>query len=305
MNVDVFLDSLSVGLSCFGVLFSLSILFFIFIRIRPLKSNVPLILTCNTYVTSLTSSIIIFRSNCQTLYRMFHPIDSLGYLNCQISGYFIYIAFGNVIYSLVLHAFYRLARIVFYQKKSLYSQKLFSIAIIIQWILIFLINLPFLLLDYLDYIPTESRCQVSYANFRASLLVLIIEYSIPSNILFTIYFQIIRYIRRTNNRMRNRHDLVILKQLIVIFVITQCLSAPLLILWFVYIGTNTSSPLIYQLQTLSVAFSQSFIPIILAIYTPQIREKFQWNRRRRTHPMIREAFHRNEPPLRTIPHERF
>jgi hypothetical protein len=299
MEFELFINGLNVVFVSCGFLVSLMILSLICTRIRPLRTNIPLILTCNTYLVSLISSLIFLKECAQTIYGILHSPISFDSPYCHIDGYFIYISFGNVFYSLTLQAIFRLLRIVYYQKRSLRSLRIFTIAIVIQWILVLLINLPFIFLHDFEYIPSEYRCQISYTNLRASIMVLLIEYVIPSNIMFSIYIYIIRYIRRTNRGMANRQqqtirrDMIVIKQTLILFTILQIFSTPLVVLWLLYAIVNYLTPLSYQLQSMTVAFSQVSIPIVLAFSTPQIREQFK-RRRGRVHPLVRERIQANQ-----------
>ena len=294
MNFSLLINCLSLSFSLIEAILSLMFLLLICIRIRPLKSNVPLILTCNTYITSLISSLLVFKVCCQSIYGVLNPSISYDVLSCQIDGYLIYAAIGNVFYSFVLQAIFRLFRIVFYRKKTLHSLRVFSIGIVIQWTFIFLINLIFLLLNDIEYIASVYHCQVSYTNLRGSFMILFIEYMIPANIMYTIYFYIIRYIRRINNRMNIRRDMVVFKQVLILFISVQILFLPVGVFWILSTTNDYLRELSYQLQELTMAFSQVFLPIILAFSTPHIREIFQWRRRIRVHPIVREGFVQNE-----------
>ncbi len=171
----------------------------------------------------------------------------------------------------------------FIEKKTLHSLRVFSIGIVIQWTFTFLSSLIFLLLNDIEYIPSGYSCQVSYTNFRGSFMTLFIEYIIPSNIMYTIYFYIIRYIRR----MTIRCDMVVFKQVLILFISVQTLSLPVGVFWILSTATDYLRDLSYQLQGLTMAITQVFLPIILAFSTPQIREIFQWRRRAQIHPIVR------------------
>lgn len=279
MNFSLFIDSLGLSFVCIGILLCLIFLWLIFFRIRPLKSNVSLLLTCNTYITSLTSSIVPFKTTLQTTLGILNDPIALEGWTCQINGYLIYVAVPNVFYSYILHAIFRLFRIVFYRRESLYSVRVFSILIFLQWLVVCLINIPFVLLHDMQFIASEYRCQIPSTNLRACVMVLFLGYLIPANVMLAIYLYIIRYIRRTNNRRMHRHDMMIFRKTLIIFTTVQLLSVPLSVLWLLYIIANYLTPLSYQLQAVTVAFSQSFIPSALAYSTPQIREKFRrWQR---------------------------
>lgn len=84
--------------------------------------------------------------------------------------------------------------------------------------------------------------------------------------------------------------MIIFKQIIILLVIVQFLSVPLVILWILYEVVGLTTPLNCQIQGVSVTLSQCLIPISLAFFTPQIRDKFKRNQRQaRIHPVTRQA----------------
>lgn len=284
MNVPLFISSLCLTLVCIGIIFCAIFLSLILFYIRPLKSNIPLILTCNTYLTSLTSSVIILRTVIETMMGILnYPIFYEGWI-CQINGYLIYVAIGNVFYSYVLQAIFRLFRVVFYRQRFLYTTRVFSVLILLQWLIVILVNLP--LLHDMEFISSEYRCQLSIINVLGCLKAVFIDYLIPGNLMLTIYLYIIRHIRQGNHRLMHRHDIVVLKKTLIIFITIQLLSIPLVVLWLLYIINGYLTPLSYQIQAIVVAVSQSIIPIVLAYSTTQIREVLKRQQRHRIRPFV-------------------
>ena len=286
MVSQLLINLLCLAFAFIGFVLSGLSLVFIAVRVRPLTCNIPLILSGNTYAISFVSSCITLIASCQTIYAIFTPDASMDTYFCRLFAYCAYASIGSVFYSFILQALFRLLRIVFYVKSTFRSLRRFSVGIVVQWLIVGLLNLPFLLLGDFQYVSSEFRCQISYTNFRASLLAWIIEYLIPTNIIFVIYFCIIRYIRRTNRGVRHRRDVIVMKQMLGLLVIVQFLSVPLSILWALYLTTNYLTPLSYQIQGLTVAFSQAFTPIALAFCTAEIREKLMtWKLPNRVQPI--------------------
>lgn len=289
VNFPLMINSFGLLLSCFGLICSIGILLLICISIRPLKTNVPLILTCNTYVNAIVSSFIIVKGSSITVNAIVQNLTTVESSYCYFYGYLVTFALGSVFYSLILQAIFRLCRVVFARYRILQSVKIFLIAIILQWIVVFLVNLPFILFNDFEYISSEYRCQVPYTNARGSVMLLLVEYTVPSQIIFTIYLLIIRFIRRANIGMiqrhqAHRHDLLVLKQIFLILIVVQLLATPLVILWILYLTMNYLTSFSYQLQALNVCFSQLFVPIVLIFTTGQLREKI-FGQHRRIHPI--------------------
>ncbi len=298
MELYILINILSLIFSCLALVISIISVIFICIRIRPLKSNIPFILLCNTYLTEITSSIMVIESCCRTIFAILNPSISFEGVYCQIRAYFLYVFVGNIMYSFVVQAFSQLFRVVFYHKRALRTLRVFTIAIIFQWIFVSFINLIFFPLHDFVYVPSEYRCLVTFDNRRGSLMVFLFTYIIPANLLFIIYFFIIRHVRQTNHAMQNRQlgrkrDLMVLKRIVAFFIGLQALSIPLAVLWLVYIITDNLVSSVYQLQSLNTAFSQFFMTIVITFGTPQMQEKLKW-RRRQVHPVLRVRIQKNE-----------
>ena len=198
MNVSLFLNACFLALVSLSFFISLLVLIIILIRLRLPRSNVSLLLTCNTYVT-----ITIF---CCTLLDIgLHSLNgylnlSLSYANrwCRIRSYFSHVFFCSFYYSFVVQAVFRLFRVIFYRKKSLHSPSVFIVAIALQWILSFLVLIPNFLFDDFQYQPLEYSCWISFRNIRGLLLATLIIYAIPLVvIIFSIYAFLLEYLRRS------------------------------------------------------------------------------------------------------------
>ena len=267
-------------------------------RIRPLRSNIPLVLTCHTYLSEIILFLIMIDTCSGTIFGVVNPSISFKGSFCQIRAYFQYICVGNVIYSFVIQAFFRLFRVVLHHRRAFRTLRIFIIAIVIQWIFVCFIYLLFFPLNDFKYVPSEYRCLILFTNYRGSVMVFLFTYIIPTSVWFTIYFFIIRHVRQINLTMQNRQlarkrDLVVLKRIMLLFIVLQLFSMPLAVMWLIYIVSGYLIPCVYQLQGLTVAFSQFFITILIAFETPPIQEKFRW-RRRQVQPIVRVRIEQNK-----------
>ncbi len=89
-------------------LISLITLILIFIRIRQLTSNVPILLTCNTYITLIGSSFMTLLVMAYGMYGNLHPSMSLDDYYCQIRSYINDVFICAFYYSCALQAIFRL-----------------------------------------------------------------------------------------------------------------------------------------------------------------------------------------------------
>lgn len=292
MDSYILINILSLIFSCLGLIFAVIFLTILCTRIRPLNTNISLVLICNTYLTEITSSIMEIDSCSRTIAAILNPSISDQGVYCRIRAYFLYVFISNVIYSFVVQAFFQLFRVVFYRKRELRTCQAFIIAIIIQWIFVCSIYLVFFPLNDFVYVSSEYRCLISYSNYRGSIMIFLFAYLIPTNLLFTIYFFILRYLRQTNQAMENhqfsrKRDLTVLKRIMLFLIVLQLFSIPLAVIWLIYIITGYLVSLVYQLQGLTTSISQVFMTIFITFGTPQMQEILKWRRRQQVHPIVR------------------
>ncbi|CAF0942963.1 unnamed protein product [Adineta steineri] len=285
MNTALILSGIGVCLYSITLAICITMLILICIRIRALKSNVSILLTCNTYFNSLLVSSIMLLMYSYTLRGNLDSRLSFGGQWCEIRTYLTHVCFCSLYYSFVLQAIFRLFRIIFYKYKILQSFGVFLIAIMIQWILSFLCILPNLLLNDFQYLPTEYNCWIAFENIRGLILVLITIFNNPLSIIFTIYTQIIRYTRRPTQiqqrrKNSNKRDLIILKRIVILVFIVVGIGLPTAGIVLTYMITKYVVPFAYHIQGLSISLGVLVESISLIFITPQIQDIFRWNQAR-------------------------
>ena len=255
----------------------------IFLRIRPLASNVPIILICNTYVTLIGSNFIAFLVVAYRMYENFQPSISFNDYYCQLRAYIIYVFTCAFYYSCALQAIFRLFRVVFAKYRALQSSRIFAIAILIQWILSIFYILVYLLLGDFEYHPDISSCWFSLKNIRVTSTGAVFMYGGPLTIMVTIYAFIIRHVRRTAQTQQvrqnaNKRDLLVVERIIILVSIGMGIGIPSIFVWIIYMITNYLTPFAYHIEVLSLAIGLAFESIALGFTTPQVRELFRKNR---------------------------
>jgi hypothetical protein len=238
--------------------------------------NMSLISISNTYLTEITSSIIAIYICSQTIAAILYSYTPNQGIPCQIQAYFLYALVSNVMYSFVVQGFFQLFRVIFYQKRIFQTFRAHIIAIIIQWIFVCSIFLIFFPLNDYIYESSEYRCLIAFTNYRGSIMIFAFAFVIPTNLLFTIYFFILRYLHRTHRAMQNRQfsrkrDIAVLKRIMIFLIVLQLFYTPLAVIWLMYIITGNLVSLIYQLQSITASASQVFMTILITFGTPRMR----------------------------------
>ncbi len=304
MNIQLILASLGVCLYSISFLICITMIILIFTRIRPSKSHVSILLTCNTYLNALLLSSIML---------LMYFYNLLGNLNssivfdgrwCVIRTYLTHVCFCAFYHSFALQAIFRLFRVVFYKRRFLQSYGIFISSIILQWILSFLFILPNLLLNDFQYLPHEFNCWIAFQNIRGLIMVTLFIYNNPLTIIFTIYTQIIRYTRRIvhvkQRRLKsNQRDLIILKRIVILVFIIVGIGLPTFIIVFIDIITKSAVPFAYHIQGLSISLGVLIGSVSLVFVTPQIQKVFYQNQAQvRPHETTMEEINRPEMPTK-------
>ncbi|CAF0805305.1 unnamed protein product [Adineta steineri] len=277
----MFLHSLIFGIINWSLaLISIIIFVFIFLIfieiIHEERSNDPstlLILnTCfSAFLTSLTV-VIMIGSN------LFHEFLLIDLNICYICG-LLYDTFEcSIYYSYCLHAFYRLIRVIYYNRRNFLSYNLYKLLILIQWLLTISLILPTYFFKWYIHLPTEKYCLIPYTNIIGSIYLILFLYSIPLLTIIMIYVLITNHIRsptiiRIQERQRNLRDLTVIKRIIVCVLMLVILRFPTII--FIIFGLITDH--LYYLTYPIVGFVTAICLILIGILTILATNKIKKN----------------------------
>ena len=197
--------------SSIGIL--LSLLFISIIIFHPSLRTVANILTPNSTVaisllSTSTLSIAIY-----VLYRDINqrrlqiPIPMKNLFLCHLRAYLAHVSFGALIYSYVIHAFYRLVSTMFYHRIYFQHLKLYIYAIGIQWIFAMLQTLPIEFGNNQVFIEVEYLCQIPIENSKGIGYINSTNYLIPLSIIIIMYCIIAKSVqlRENNGKIKKTH----------------------------------------------------------------------------------------------------
>ena len=283
MNLAIVLSGIGVTLYSISFLTSFTMLILICLRIHPLKSNVPILLICNTYFNAGLVSGFMLMMYTYTLMGNLDASVSFSGRWCEIRTFFIHVCFCSLYYSFVLQAVFRLFRIVFYRYRFLQSVGVCLLAVILQWVLSVLFMLPNVLLHDFQYLPSEFNCWIAFQNIRGLIMATIMIFNNPLTIIFNIYTQIIRYTRRTAHMQQrrknaNQRDLAVLKRIVILVFIIVGIGLPTFVVVVIYLITHSIIPYAYHVQGLCIALGVLISSICLVFVTPQIQQIFTKSR---------------------------
>jgi hypothetical protein len=266
-------------------LVSLITLILIFIRVRPLLSSVPVLLTCNTYITVAGSSFMTLLIMIYSMYTELNPSVLFDDYYCQIRSYVNYVFISGFYYSCALQAVFRLCRVVFPKYKILQSRPVFIMVIIMQWLIASFYILAYLLSKDFEYQPDIGSCWLSFKNIRALSIAMAFVYGSPLIVMGLVYAFIIRYVRQTiqtqqRRQNANKRDLLIVKRIIILVLIAMGIGIPTAFLLIIYIITKDLTSMAYHIQALSLTTGLVIESVALGLITPKVRKLFQVDRRR-------------------------
>ena len=263
-------------------------LILICIRIRPLLSNVSILLTCNTYITLIGSSAMTFIITIFGFYYRGLSAPLINVFNCQLRTYINYIFICAFYYSCALQAMFRLFRIVFASNRVLLSGFTLLIAILFQWIIPIFYMLAYFLLGDFEYHVEIGSCWLSFKNIRALSIAMAFIYGTPLIIMGCVYLFIVRSVRRTVQIVQirqtaNKRDILVVKRIIILVLIGMGIGIPTAFLLIIYMITNHLTSYAYHIQSLSLTTGLVFESIALVLVTPQVRNILRKNRQ--TYPL--------------------
>jgi len=269
------------GITNYSLIFiAIGIYIFILIKIKRARQNrqdVPILLLCNTCIAVLVTLIVSFVMIISSLTNGFLTYN-LSF--CQIWGFLYDIFEGSIYYSYCLQAFYRLCRIVFYQKRFLINFSLYIKIIIVQWLFVFCLTLPALFLYYVQ-LPTEQYCLVSHSDIHGSMYLIFTLYFIPLISIVLMYLWITSFMRQTSQaataiipaqqRQRNIRDLTIIRRLLVLILLLSILRFPTIIFIIHDLIIDELFSWAYTVVSLVTSICLIMVGFITTRNTPQLR----------------------------------
>jgi len=273
-------------------LFIIIYVIIIYISKKNLKKSfhVSLVLTCNTCLTIICSSITISLMSLSSIGGDWNIIflKQIGLWGCHTRGYLAYVFITSMYLSYVSQACYRLFRIVYHKYKYLRTMSTFSHYIFLQWILSFIFTLPILFSNknyssFIIYLPEDFNCLVPFTNIRGVTIIVIIVYLSSLCGLCLIYYRIIVHIRHKKKqpsntlklRRQNKRDRSVIKRIYTVIIILWALGIPVIVFFIAFVITGKVHWTAYRICWMTVSISFLFISLSSFYITPQIYKKIR------------------------------
>ncbi|CAF1272116.1 unnamed protein product [Didymodactylos carnosus] len=285
--VFLFIDVLALLALLIGLISSSLIIFIVLFHRRQGLNTIPLFLVCNSCSGAIVMCAAYFSIYVYILKNDLSVND--GHNNygndplCPLRTYLFFSGASLLYLSYCLQALNRLIHVVFPNKSWLQKSFIFYITlIVIQWILGFLIALPYYMWGKMVYITTELFCLIPFQDPLAIMLAAMTIYGIPLTILSIMSFWIWSYVHghRHNTIQRqttvNREFVMLKRMLIPLFALTV-LGVPYLTLFTITWINHKQLPLTYltyRLSYLFIAIGLGTVNMITLLLTPKLKAIF-------------------------------
>jgi hypothetical protein len=283
--VNIILNSLTLINSIITILICLSAFLLIIIYHRQSRS-VPLLLAGHTCSTLLISAFMLASMATASL---------LGYMGiilkqhndttwCRWRGFFIHGFLCALYDSYILQAGYRLCRVVFYQRRDLYSFPLYSLVVPIESLFGIISISPVLFRGDVVYLPSEYYCQTPFTNIPAISYIAVRLFLLPILFIALVYIYLLKHVRQSstmstaineNHHQRSNQDtrdLIVIKRLLSMLSVLILLGLPSVIFLSIFIVTGHLVFIAYRIGWLSVSFSLVFLAYMLIQLTNPLRK---------------------------------
>ncbi len=279
--------SSSIDVSIVYIFFVLSVLisfllsFFIIISIIFTKTflspiNILIYNTCITTFFYLIMSIL----KISAFYNGFVLSDSW----CQIQAYLSYVCLDLMMYSYVIQAISRLFFTIFYQYKYLLNYKCHLILIICQIFLSFLIPLPSIITEDIQFLPLKM-CVIPMRNLFEILYLHTLSYFTPFIVVASIYIVILRRGIQSSLKFHRsghqiRRDVELLRTILIVFTIFIFSALPNMVYIALSIQNLSTSNIFYIFAAAASPISTAFEKLSVIILNKNIRKviKNRWRK---------------------------
>ena len=276
-----------------GILTSVGVLFLVFYHRRQHPVNPPVFLVCNTCISILFLSIILFDMYAHHTYGDLHDNMSFDHSWCYLRAYFVHVSFFLFYQSYLIQAVFRFFRVVFYKHKYLQTLRFMFQLVLIQWLFDALCILPLLILHHFQYISEYYYCEILLTDSQGMFIMGAITYSFPMISMQLIYSYILYHMKKKksqstlqNRQQANKRDFAVIRRILIVLGTLFLLGFPTFIIWCTYLFTGYANPLGYRLGWSLFTLCISTLPTISVVTTPQLRQLFiiTWRRHHRVQP---------------------
>jgi hypothetical protein len=266
LPIDVFL---LVGL-ILAVL--LGILFLAIIVIEKVCHTIPMLLVGNSAMASLIFGILVLSMRA---YALKHDLYQLAYADelCSFRGYFGYAICTVQNFSFLLQAIYRYSMAVSPTSSFGRSVRWQYFLIILTWLFGFIHPIPILLSGGITYNMANQLCQAPLRLSVSILSTALLVYIIPVILTFTIYVQLIRYVRTLGHRSRSsntwiraRRELKMVRRITILTFLIFTYCFPYAVFAFMSFYSNGAALPVYHFRIAYIFIETLYVGVVIALF---------------------------------------
>ncbi len=285
-TVNILLNLLTLINSILTIIICLFV-FLLIIYFHRQSRSVPLLLASHTCSTLLISAFMLASMTTASLCGyMGIVLEQHGNTKwCYWRGFFIHGFLCSLYDSYILQAGYRLCRVVFYRRKSLYSFPLYSFLIPIESLFGVVSISPILLRGDIIYLSSEYYCQTPFTDIPAITYVALRLFLLPILFITFVYICLLKHVRQSNSlpttatddnhrkrSKQDKRDLIVIRRLLLMLSVLILLGLPSIIFLSIFMVTGHLISLTYRIGWLSVSFSLVFLAYMLIRLTNPLKK---------------------------------
>jgi hypothetical protein len=135
----------------------------------------------------------------------------------------------------------------------------YIIALLIIWIVSFLLILPVYIWVDIQLIPEENVCVLTAPSARGLIWISISIYILPMVVINNVYLKVTRYLRQAPLIVstHTKRDIVVIHRLVLILITLFVIRAPIIISMLLLPFTKVGEPFFYSIGCITMAISIS------------------------------------------------
>ncbi|CAF1063223.1 unnamed protein product [Adineta steineri] len=233
-------------------------------------------LIANTYVTILLSGSVELSMR---IFALQNDLKQIIYEDrfCAFRGLANYVVFALFYYSFVLQALYRYVTTVYLTRLFWQSIRFQAVLIGLAWAFCLLFPLAFIFSTPITYNSDNQICQLSLQFSFAVVFTCTYLVAIPVTIIISIYYKLVRYVRRMNQNvavantlLRAQRELKMIERIVKLVMILVILTTPYVI--FIIMSFFTTPPKYhFRIALLFVDVSLLLVTITICQFTDPIK----------------------------------
>ncbi len=120
----------------------------------------------------------------------------------------------------------------------------------------------------------EHVCLLAINSACGFIWSTIVVFGLPMNIISTVYFQLIRFMRRSSivASTRAKRDVIVVRRIVVVIFILMVICIPSVVLELMLPFTDVGKPLFYRISDITMVIVMFVLSLMLVYVTPQVKE---------------------------------